>query len=84
MFNAETFPYLIARNRFKVDLIDIKNNRVEELASSLNSPGTQTKLAIHTSRESLDIYFNNCSSDGKDSFLNRLSLERDLVQKLYQ
>lgn len=42
----ETFPYLIARNRFKVDLVDIKNKRIEGLVSALNSPGTQPKLAI--------------------------------------
>jgi len=79
-FDINHFPYLIARNRFKVDLVDVKNMRVEGLASILNTPGMQSKLGIQISRDSLDIYYNNCSSDGEKSFMNRLSLEKDILQ----
>ena len=40
-FDTDKFPYLFARNRFKVDLVDVKNMRVQELQSLMNAPGLQ-------------------------------------------
>ena len=39
LFSIHSFPYLISRNRFKLDLIDLRNLRVEGLSALLNTPG---------------------------------------------
>ena len=81
-FSMRTFPYLIARNRFKVDLVDLRNLRVEGLAPLLNTLGLHSKLEVKMSRESLDIYFLSCSFDGKESRVNRLCIDKQTLARL--
>jgi hypothetical protein len=37
MFDLKTFPYVIARNRFMVDLIDVKNQTIHTIADENNT-----------------------------------------------
>ena len=46
MFHLQTFPYIFTRNKFKVELIDIKNQTIHQLASELNTTNMYTKLVV--------------------------------------
>jgi hypothetical protein len=47
MFDLKTFPYVIARSRFKVDLIDVKNETIHTIVNEMNTANMYNKLECH-------------------------------------
>lgn len=52
-FNELTYPYIICRSKFHVELVDLTNKRIETLATHMNSSGMHSKLAISTLKNSV-------------------------------
>ena len=46
MFHLQTFPYVFTRNKFKVELIDVKNKSIHQVASELNTTNMYSKLVV--------------------------------------
>ena len=78
MFNLKTFPYLVTRNKFTIDLVDLASLRTETLYSAQNTTGTLSKLAIKTTDDTLDIYFTALDQQQKSS-LKSLSIPISLL-----
>ena len=58
------FPYVISRNRYKVDLIDVKNGKIMPLFNETNTSNMYPKLVAETVKSDLNghkilIYFNS-------------------------
>ena len=64
LFDENRFPYIIARNRFKIDLIDLSTMKIHSLGSEMNTSNLNPKLRVatvldkKTSAHRIDIYYN--------------------------
>ena len=62
-YDQTSFPYLLSRNKFKIELIDTKNKRVETLVNCSNQSGISSKLAVVSQNDKMEIYFIGVSAD---------------------
>ena len=62
MYDDSTFPYVISRNKFKIDLIDLTEHRIHTFYEDQNSTTMTSKLQLRTTKHleghGIDIYYN--------------------------
>ena len=51
MFEETKFPYVVSRNKFKIDLIDLVDNYIFTLCEESNTSGMTQKMSISTTRQ---------------------------------
>ena len=60
----QKFPYVFSRNRYKIDLIDVKNGNIFTLYNDTNTANMCQKLVVEavdsgTDTQKIVIYFNS-------------------------
>ena len=63
LWDKEKFPYVLSRNRYKIDLIDVKNRAILSLFNEMNTSNMYPKLVAETTQSEMGghkilIYFN--------------------------
>ena len=84
MFEETKFPYVVSRNKFKIDIIDLVDNYIFTLCEESNTAAMTQKLSISTTTvtggHSIEIYFNCQLADRRA--VKCLSLEPKIVKKM--
>ena len=58
-FNLKEFPYVFVRNRFKVDLVDVRNFTIHTITSEMNTQNMYPKLVINNDpfAQTMELFF---------------------------
>ena len=88
MFDQRRFPYIIARNRFKVELVDVRDMQIHTLGTEMNTSNMHSKLQVdcqldrEVGGQKLQIFYNAQLSDKRA--LRCLEIGAEFVQNLYK
>ena len=84
MYEETKFPYVVSRNKFKIDIIDLVDKYIFTLCEESNTSAMTQKMSIATSRQptghSIEIYFACQIADRRG--VRCLSIEPKIVTKM--
>ena len=84
MYEETKFPYVVSRNKFKIDIIDLVDKYIFTLCEESNTSAMTQKMSIATSRQptghSIEIYFACQIADRRG--VKCLSIEPKIVTKM--
>ena len=62
MYDETKFPYILSRNKYKIDLIDLEEKTVHTLQEDVNATLMSQKMVLSSTKSlaghSIDIYYN--------------------------
>jgi hypothetical protein len=78
-FDLKTFPYVLVRNRFKVDLVDVKNFTIHTITSEMNTQNMYPKLIVMADpfEKKMELFF-SCQA-GNKRMIRSYEMDKTLV-----